>query len=589
MAFLVAGAALAAALASYYLWERPGEGTWLPASLRGTGWVAIALLVLNPTIPIPGTAPRPLVLLDGSLSMAAAGGAWAEARSFAQTVGEVRVFGDPALALDSTPVAGRSLLAAALGVAGVSGRPVVVVTDGEIADRRDVPRDLLDGATIQVFPRSAGDAVALRNLQGPSRVVADDTVRITADFRSAGAVTGPVRVAVRLGGRELATASADIGAGTGSVQLAVPAARLGPGEHALEVALLEPADDETRDNSRRHIVAVTPAPGVVLVAAVAGWDARFLYQTLGDVTSLPVEGFVQLTPGSWQRMATLSPVSVAEVRQAAARADIVVRYGDAQLGPSSARGTWVWQVDGTAMGDWYAETGGGPLAAALQGVPLDSFAPLRALSDLSVPDDGWAVLNGRAGRRGGERPLVVAAETGGRRQVVVGASGFWRWAFRGGVSEQVYRAWVATTVDWLLGSRVAARGAVRPLQATVANGLPLVFAWNSAEAAAPLGITLTGEDGTARSDSLRFGPDGLARLHAPPGVYRYETAGGAGLVAVEDWSEEWFPRPVVLQSMEGRAPQAGESRTARDFRWLFALAVLALSGEWVVRRRRGLR
>ena len=38
----------------------------------------------------------------------------------------------------------------------------------------------------------------------------------------------------------------------------------------------------------------------------------------------------------------------------------------------------------------------------------------------------------------------------GNRRVVIGVQGLWRWAFRGGSSEQAYRALFAGTVDWLL-------------------------------------------------------------------------------------------------------------------------------------------
>jgi hypothetical protein len=34
---------------------------------------------------------------------------------------------------------------------------------------------------------------------------------------------------------------------------------------------------------------------------------------------------------------------------------------------------------------------------------------------------------------------------------------------------------------------------------------------------------------------------------------------------------------------------AGERRTARQWPWLYALALLALAGEWLARRRLGLR
>jgi hypothetical protein len=73
-------------------------------------------------------------------------------------------------------------------------------------------------------------------------------------------------------------------------------------------------------------------------------------------------------------------------------------------------------------------------------------------------------------------------------------------------------------------------------------------------------------------------------------VYRYALApGGTGTVAVEPYSDELLPRPVALASHEARAARASTTRSAREWPWLFALAVAGLAGEWVARRRLGLR
>jgi hypothetical protein len=92
------------------------------------------------------------------------------------------------------------------------------------------------------------------------------------------------------------------------------------------------------------------------------------------------------------------------------------------------------------------------------------------------------------------------------------------------------------------------------------------------------------------SDTLEFGGDGRATVWLAPGEYRYRLPGGAtGLAAVEQYSDELLPRPVVLEAHAGRETRAGARSTARDWLWLFALCVLALSGEWLARRRLGLR
>jgi hypothetical protein len=60
-------------------------------------------------------------------------------------------------------------------------------------------------------------------------------------------------------------------------------------------------------------------------------------------------------------------------------------------------------------------------------------------------------------------------------------------------------------------------------------------------------------------------------------------------VAVEEYSDELLPRPVTVTPHEARAAFATTTRSAREWPWLFALAVIGLAGEWVARRRLGLR
>jgi hypothetical protein len=75
-----------------------------------------------------------------------------------------------------------------------------------------------------------------------------------------------------------------------------------------------------------------------------------------------------------------------------------------------------------------------------------------------------------------------------------------------------------------------------------------------------------------------------------PGEYRYRlSGGGGGTVAVEEYSEELLPRPITLRDHEARARTPAGRRAARDWLWLFGLCVLGLAGEWMARRRLGLR
>jgi hypothetical protein len=164
----------------------------------------------------------------------------------------------------------------------------------------------------------------------------------------------------------------------------------------------------------------------------------------------------------------------------------------------------------------------------------------------------------------------------------------WRWAFRGGAAEEAYRSLVAGMVDWLLGEQGAGRRErAVPVTLEVPNGLPLIWRWTGADDPRSLAILM---EGGAHADTLRFDAGGRAELLLPPGVYRYALSGGPerGVVAVENYSDEWIPRPPSLGAQPGESRSRLASTGLRDRWWLFAVAIAALAAEWAWRRRQGL-
>ena len=590
---LVLIAAVVLAAGAYTGLERLGRRALLPATLRAIAWASLGILLLNPGCPLPPEQSRPIVLLDGTLSMRAMGGRWEDALANARGAGELRLFGDPELRLDSMPVAGRSLLAPALAAARASGRPVIVVTDGEIADSLEA-QPLLTGIGVRLFERKAAPAVAIASVRGPARITERDTLRLSVAIHARG-MSGRIAsaVTVRSGDKVVGSGPVAVGDGLASVDIAIPGRALGAGEHVLTVSLRDSLDAERRDDRRLQLTTVSATPGVALIASPGDWESRFLYRVLRDVTDLPVEGFVELVRGQWRRMSNLQPVDAAEVRQAVSRADLAILRGATDLVPSARGALLEWPIpagpDDVSTGDWYLAVGDGPPASALAGAPVDSFAPMTALSPVAT-EGAWTGLTAQAGRRGAPRPALVGSLKGGTRHVVIGAQGLWRWAFRGGSSEQAYRALFAGTVDWLLAGQDTIRGRARPVRAVVANGRPVAFAWTGSGAAEPVVIHLQNRDGESITDTLTFDGAGRAALRLPVGTYTYQLSGGGrGLIAVEAYSDEWFPRPVVVAAAK-EAPIASDRRQGiRERWWLFALAVLALCGEWIVRRRMGLR
>ncbi|HSC59400.1 MAG TPA: hypothetical protein VLC11_07540 [Gemmatimonadales bacterium] len=592
---LALAVAAGAAAWSYLRRERLGRAAWPLVACRVVALAGLGVLLLDVSCGVHPFASRPLVLLDGSLSLQAAGGQWSAARDSAVRWGTVRTFGDDRPG-DTLSGRGASRLRPALVAAAASGRPVVVVSDGELDDAVDLPVDLLAGASVRIFPRRPVPDAGVTELAAPARSALDDTLDIDVTVGRWG--TAPDSASVSLfTDRPLARRMVRFrGAATALVRFRVPARQVGEGEHLLRARISATVDSEARDDERWALLHVAATPGIVLVAAPPDWDGRQLYRTLRDVSDLPVRGFVRLG-ARWFTMDALAPVPVTTVTSAASRADLLVLEGapGASFERIPARGLWRWPAGSSGSaplpGDWYVSPGGpSPLSGAWAGTDPDSLPPLVEVSPLEPASGDWIGAVAQLGRRGAERPVVIGRERGGRRELLVAGGGFWRWAFSGGASEQVYRAWVASSASWLLGGTDPRLGEAQPVQPVATRGTPLSFAWIGAGVPSPLAVSWAG-DSLHRTDTLRFDGARRAEVYLPVGVYRYQLAdGGTGTVAVEPWSPEFVPRIPVLAAHAASSTWAPDARqAARDRLWLFALTLVAFAAEWALRRRRGLR
>lgn len=583
------------ALVTYRRLEARGSATWVPMVLRAVAWGGLAALLANPSCPGPVESGTPLVLLDASLSMTADTLHWRAADSTAHALGRVRWFGDARPWTDSVPGRGRSDLGPTLRAALALGRRTVVVTDGELEGLPDVPADMVASTGFVVLPRPRAPDLAVVEARAPARATVGDTITVIADVHASGAASPEsVSVVVRSGPRVLGRARAIASPeGTVSVRIVAATSRLAIGTQFLTVAIEGAADAEPRDDARLVVVEFSSTPGIVLLASPGDWDARFLYRTLRAVADLPVKGYVRLVGEEWRDMEGLTAVGPATVRAAAMGADLLVVRGDApaMVTASNARGVLRWPASAAADGEWYAAGApNSPMALAFLGVPVESLPPLLGGRALAPAPDAWVGLTVQKSRRGAGRPVIVGRQVGRRREVLVVADGFWRWEFRGGPSADVYRAMVASTVSWLLAEPDRGSSEARVLHRVVEQGMPVTFERTS-DTTLAVPIALDGE-GSTRGDTLRFGGDGRAQLWLAPGTYRYRLMGprgGTGLVAVDTWSREWLPQPVVVQSRSATAAAAGDRRTVRQWPWLYLLVLLSLAGEWLARRRLGLR
>ncbi|HEX2451956.1 MAG TPA: hypothetical protein VHJ69_12470, partial [Gemmatimonadales bacterium] len=426
-AVLVVAAGLGLAAFTYLWLERLGRRALAPLVCRALAWSALGLLLLNLGFPVTDPPGRPLVLLDGSLSMSAAGGQWEKARRSATGQGEVRLFGDEFSGNDTVPTRGRSLLGPALAAAAASGRPIIVVTDGEIEDAAGLPSDLLARSTVRLFPRTAVPDLAITSVKGPSRIASGDSLVIESEVRGFGAAAPEsITVAVELDEGRATRRTMALGPDQfARVRIRAPSLGLAPGEHILRVTIPR-GDAEPRTDVRLHALTVVPTPGVVLLAAPADWDSRFLYAALKDVAQLPVRGYARLETNRWRSLRDLSLVGEQQVRDAARRADLLILKGQTppDLATGRARGIWRWpgsetdaESPSTVAGDWYLQPGtSSPLDGAFAGAPLDSFAPAVQLVTRRAADDEWIALSARNGRRGPEWPAVTGRDRGRVRE-----------------------------------------------------------------------------------------------------------------------------------------------------------------------------
>ncbi len=592
MLFAVSLLAGAVAFLSYRAFEQWTARSWLPASLRGVGWAALVLLLLNASCPAAPAAVRPIVLLDASLSMQAAGGRWAEARTLAQGLGEVRYLGTTRG--DTLPVGGRSRFADPVTAALATGRPVILISDGEVEDGEEI----LAGESIpeiRILPRRTEADLALTRVEGNRRVSAGDTLRFDTEIEGRGVPPGnKVTVEIREGSRVwLHSAGSVDSGGRARVRLEGPLPNVGAGVHVLRIALADPGDAEPRTDARLWVLHVVPTPGVVLLASSPSWESRFLTSTIRDVAAVPVRGYLETEPGSWRRAGDLAPAATSEVTEAARKADLLITMGAEPelVRGSRARGRWSWPVGPSSLdGDWYVTPGdASPVSGALVGLAVDSFPPGTAVVELAPGPGDWVGLSAQMSRRGKGRPVLIGRDSAGVRRVITGIEGLWRWAFRGGSSEQGYRALVASAVSWLLAGSDSLTGKARLQQEVVSQGIPATFEWTGSGASAPLGIEWMGETGT-RQDTLAFDGSGRASLLMPLGIWRYHLSGGGeGILAVEQYSSEFLVHGVTLADRSAAVRPMALRRPVRGWIWLFALAALAFAGEWTARRRLGLR
>ena len=599
---VASGAGLGFALLQYG-WRRTHRGALalVAGALRFFAvTLVVALLLDAPTGP-----PKPVsswTALDVSESMKRGDSAlWRAALDSARAAGSdsTLLFGDSARTVNGNgngngnagdhrselrPVADRALAA---------GHPLVVVTDGELADP-DAAASLPAGSRLVVLPHENQSDAGLVALEVPRAVVAGDTVtaRVTIATGAAGSAAGTATL--KLDGREVLRMPFDAlpAYGTRSIEARIRVdGAAGPA--LMQAVLSTPGDRVARNDTFTVALDRSRSASAVFVSTAPDFDSRAAIGLLRGALAMPARGYLRIAPGVWRVDGSLTPVAESEVRAAFRDAPIAILHGDtAAFGPprSATDAPFALLVPPTdTSGEWYVTaTPPSPLLPAYSGIAWDSLPPIIVAAQ--SPPSAWTAMQVSEGRSGTPRALVVGNDAP-RRSVAIVGGGFWRWQFRGGNSADAFAAFWGGIFDWLAGERADKRAAIPDAAAFRAGDR---IRWRRGGASDSVAsVAVRKRNGPSRNDSLvlRF-PSGATVVETPPmeeGEYDIFVRGGTAKLVVNA-SAEWLPRRVRLASgaVRSGAP-VGAPPKMRDHAWVYALAIAALCAEWLIRRKVGLR
>ena len=593
---LALGAGIVVAVIQYGLRELRGGGmTLLAALLRVLAVMIVVALLLD----APAARAKPVATwaaLDASASMTRGDTAlWRASRDSIRRAGaeSVFVFGDSVRRFDdaSKPGDQASLLRPAVERAIGAGHPLVVVTDGELDDP-DAARQLPAGSRVVLVKHSVNRDLAVATLDVPRAVVSGDTIEIKIGVSAGSGGARPGTLAVSLEGKPVATSQVDSLPAFGERSIAIKTRLEGATGPALLRAIVSSSEDaEPRNDTLTVSIDVSRAASAVFVSTSPDFDARYALAVLRGALGIPTRGFFRVAPGQWRVEGALTPVSEADVRQAVKEAPVAILHGDtAAFGPprTVTLGPLALIVTSATEGEWYPSSApASPLAPALAGLVWDSLPPVGIAT--TPPNGAWEGVIARRGRGDERKPILVGIDEP-RRVAIVAASGLWRWRFRGGVASDAFTALWGSIFDWLAAERADRRAAV-PDERLLRAGDPV--RWRRGSAADSVVAVTLRQRGTTRVDSLtlRFTP-GTNMLETPavaPGLYDVTTRGGSAVLSVNP-SREWLPRtPNVSAAGVRGLVSADAAPRLRGAGWAYALAILLLCAEWILRRRQGMR
>lgn len=586
----------------------PGANAILIAAiLRAIAATVVAAMLLG----APSGRARPLpplVALDASASWTRgdrALSAWASAAAAARRLANgdsLLLFGDSLRAVTAPPARPddrRSAVGPAIEAARESHRRLVIISDGEFGDEAPLP----PGTRLTIFAHPNAVDVGAVALVAPSRAAPGDTIQLRLTVRAGNKPVADAVVSAGFAGSAAAVAhSGPLGA-LAEREVVVPVvAPRGEREELLRASVTAAGDVEPRNDTLTTVVEITRVPAAVLISSSPDPDARTALEALTGALVARPRGYYEVAPGAWRDATTLRAVSAADVRAAATSAPLLVIHGDTTvLGAPAriARASVVLMVPGDA-GDveWRAAAGGdSPLSASLAGIVWDSIPPIELPS--AAPHGEWTALEAK-GAGVAPRAVVVGGESEGRRRLVVAASGLWRWRARGGAARDAYDALWGAIADWSTSVAVDVRPAL-PARRWLREGEPVPWLRTGADSLVELSLRATrGAEGgaadsaarsSAQSFTLRFAGDARTAATPPLPAGRYTaTMRGGSASFVVNASDELLPARASSHAVaRGAAPGGIPAPPLGERWWGYVLALAAVCGEWIIRRRAGLR
>lgn len=597
--WIAALAAGAAAVVLVYGLKPGGALTLLSAALRLAAVTGLVALILNAALGAARPAPA-MVALDVSSSWIRNGDssrfqtALRQARGDAD--GSLLLFGDSTRESSGAATASddASRVRPAVERAMAEGRPLRIYTDGELEDPEALA-PLVGGSAVVVVRADDGADVAIAELRVPRVTVGGDTLDVDVAVTASGQGGPPSRLTLTLGDRVLSTVNVDsVGPhGERVVRVRVPVPNV-TGSIVIGAAIAGTGDRTPANDSLAVAVDVMPGAGAVIVSTAPDYDVRDLASILRGTVLLPTRGFYRVATDRWREDGSLDMVSEEEVRRAAREAPLLVIHGDTAIfgePRAFARGSILLVAPPSTPGEeWYA-TGApsSPMATALSGSPWDSLPPLE-VAPITLPEGtGFEILETRRARRLERRVAAVGWERP-KRTVVVPAAGFWRWRFRGGAPAAAQSAFWGSVIDWLAAERADRRSA-SPADGAIREGQ--LVRWRRGSPNDTVVSVSLARRGATTADSLtvRF-PSGSLFAETPSlnaGIYDVSSNGGTSVLVVNQSAEVLPRRPSVVEGDIGTGEALTDAPRLRGIGWIFAIVILSLCTEWIVRRRLGLR